>query len=77
MYGGLSADRVGAGMPLSAARPVSEPRLFSSWLSIIFVSMAVTICGSLGSASSAENPDISSRRAADAVCYRSDAATVL
>jgi Protein of unknown function (DUF2927) len=72
MYGRLSADRVGEGVLLSAARPVSRPRLLSSWLSIIFVSAAVTICGSLSSASSAENPDISSRRAAERTSFTDD-----
>ena len=72
MYGRLSADRVGAGMPLSAARPVSRPRLFSRWHSVIFMSVAVTICGSLSSASSAENPDISSRRAAERTNFSDD-----
>jgi hypothetical protein len=72
MYGRLSADRVGEGVLLSAARPVSRPRLLSSWLSIIFVSAAVTICGSLSSASSAENPDISSRRAAERTNFSDD-----
>jgi hypothetical protein len=72
MYGRLSADRGGAGVPLPAARPVSRPRLLSSWLSIIFVSAAVAICGSLSSASSAENPDISSRRAAERTNFSDD-----
>jgi Protein of unknown function (DUF2927) len=73
MYGRLSADRVGAGMPLPfAVRPISRPRLFSSWLSIIFVSSAITICGPLSSASSAENPDISSRRATERTNFSDD-----
>jgi hypothetical protein len=61
------------GMMLShAPRPASKAQFFSNWPAVVFIFAAVAICGSWSLPAWAENPDISSRRAAERTDFTDD-----